>query len=56
MSQSRRKPKKAYYMKQLEPLWIFKVKSKAAHRIYKEQGCVDITKQEYNSYPEKGKQ
>ena len=56
MSQSRRKPKKVWYLKQLEPLWIFKVAGKGARDIYMSQGCVEITKEEYNSYPKKGKQ
>lgn len=56
MNRSRRKPKKVWYLKRLDPLWIFKVKSKAALNIYLSGRCVEITKEEYNSYPKKGKQ
>lgn len=56
MNLSRRKPKKLYYMKKLNPLWIFRVRSAWARQAYLETGCVDITKEEYNSYPKKGRQ
>lgn len=56
MNQLRRKPKRVWYLKQLDPLWIFKVKGQGAKNIYLAQGCVEITKEEYNSYPKKGKQ
>lgn len=45
-----------YYLKQPDPLWIFKVKGKGARKIYLSQGCVEISKKEYDSYEKKGRQ
>lgn len=45
-----------FYLKQKKPLWIFSVGSLWARNAYVKQGCRQITKEEYDRYPEKGKQ
>lgn len=56
MATNRKRPKKCYYLKLEDPLWIFKVKSKSARKIYLEMGCKEISREEYDSYEKKGKQ
>tara|TARA_R100000152_G_C6782307_1_gene219798 strand:+ start:31422 stop:31640 length:219 start_codon:yes stop_codon:yes gene_type:complete len=45
-----------FYLKQHDPLWIFKVKGRGARKVFLEMGCEEISKKEYDSYEKKGKQ
>lgn len=52
----RRRPQKVFYMKRRRPLWIYKLTNPKHRDLYLQMGDVVITKEEYESYPVKGKQ